>query len=80
MSVIGDVFPWLKLDKYHQRLEVCITCPSYENRICKNCGCFMPAKAMIPFTSCPNNLWETIKVTKEEAQVDKPEWFDELSK
>ena len=41
-----------------ERLEICEDCPKLTKRkFCKMCGCFMPAKARVPFLHCPIKKW-----------------------
>lgn len=40
-----------------ERLNTCNTCPDLHLKICKNCGCFMPAKVKIAKAECPKGLW-----------------------
>lgn len=41
------------------RLSICSTCEEYSARIktCKQCGCYMPAKAMFATSTCPVDKW-----------------------
>lgn len=43
------------------RIETCKTCPEL-NRLgmCRQCGCFMPAKTRIKSASCPIGKWHPI--------------------
>jgi hypothetical protein len=42
-----------------RRLGICMTCPHYQlqAKICKKCGCLMPAKTWLPHASCPVGKW-----------------------
>ena len=42
-----------------QRLLVCQSCESFSNRLnsCRECGCYMPAKASFAQTECPQGKW-----------------------
>lgn len=42
-----------------QRLGVCNNCEDFNIKLktCKQCGCYMPAKAMFATSSCPNKKW-----------------------
>lgn len=45
---------------YEKRIMTCKGCDKYdelENR-CRECGCFIPAKAKIILDSCPLNKWK----------------------
>ena len=41
------------------RLEICEECPSYSNhlKLCRECGCYMPAKTLLPNSTCPLKKW-----------------------
>lgn len=45
-----------------QRLDICKSCDEYLPKVwtCKQCGCFMLAKAQIPTASCPLGKWKSI--------------------
>lgn len=60
---------------FDERLEICRGCEKYdkyENR-CKECGCFIPAKAKIILDSCPLNKW-----TEDKEGWDKK--FEDITK
>lgn len=42
-----------------KRLDTCKECEQYRKSTqqCKKCGCFMPAKVLVPFMSCPLYKW-----------------------
>jgi hypothetical protein len=44
---------------YKIRLDTCRSCDSFQKhlRMCKECGCFMPAKARALNSTCPRNKW-----------------------
>ena len=46
-------------ETYRDRLETCRDCSSFQKtlRMCKECGCFMPAKARAIDSDCPKNKW-----------------------
>ncbi len=63
-----DVGPWslldpneprLSKDKVEARLDICNSCPSLmqTTRICKKCGCYMPAKVTLANAECPIGKW-----------------------
>lgn len=43
-----------------QRLDICKSCVEYNSamRTCRQCGCYMPAKAMFAAIACPINNWQ----------------------
>ncbi len=42
-----------------QRMEICQDCESFTSfRTCKQCGCYMPAKAMLAIAECPMGKWK----------------------
>ena len=55
------MFKTVSQDVKNQRMSVCKTCAEYNSMVktCKQCGCFMPAKATFAVSSCPLNKWES---------------------
>ena len=47
-------------EEHKRRLDICKSCPLYENLRCKHadCGCFVNAKAWVSTESCPIGKWE----------------------
>lgn len=43
------------------RLVICNDCDNFNQTIktCKQCGCYMPAKAMFADSECPDKKWTT---------------------
>jgi hypothetical protein len=61
--------PFLKMLKIsEERLDICRVCEYFdeERNKCKNCGCFMDFKTMIPFEKCPIGKWGKVEKEKEE--------------
>ena len=52
---------------YKERLSICKTCEYYIKpaHMCKECGCFMPAKAKIAKLRCPKDKWVEVYGTEE---------------
>lgn len=45
-------------DLEDQRLAICKDCEHYlVTTQCSQCGCFMPAKVKLLYSSCPKGLW-----------------------
>jgi hypothetical protein len=44
-----------------KRLSICKTCEHYEEDTsrCLECGCYMPAKALWPYSNCPIEKWKS---------------------
>jgi hypothetical protein len=72
-----DVLPWdlvnPKSEKVSdevssQRMETCNSCSSLVQtlRICRHCGCYMPAKTTLAEAECPIGKWK-----KEERQSNE---------
>lgn len=42
-----------------QRMDVCKICPEFKPSTgqCKQCGCFMRAKVLLPMQACPIGKW-----------------------
>lgn len=54
-----DKFLFVSEETYKERMMTCRGCDKYdefENR-CKECGCFLPAKAKVILDSCPLGKW-----------------------
>ena len=51
---------------YRERLGICKSCEQFQVAIkmCKSCGCFMPAKAKIADLACPENKWPAVYGTE----------------
>jgi hypothetical protein len=49
-----------KKELKNKRLTICKTCPYLNIHLnsCSVCGCFLPAKASDPASTCPKNKWE----------------------
>lgn len=45
--------------KGDERYSICKECPEFSSTFkqCRQCGCFMPAKVLMPFMSCPIGKW-----------------------
>jgi hypothetical protein len=41
-----------------KRLEVCNACENRERDICKECGCYIPAKTLVKNETCPKGKWQ----------------------
>lgn len=41
------------------RYEICTVCDKFNStfKTCKECGCFMPAKTLVPGSRCPLDKW-----------------------
>jgi hypothetical protein len=50
-----------------KRLDICKTCDKFNQTLfkCNECGCFMIAKTLLPFSECPLNKWGSSKETNE---------------
>jgi hypothetical protein len=42
-----------------ERYAICKSCDEFNDtvKLCKQCGCFMPAKSTVAYTSCPIGKW-----------------------
>lgn len=47
-----------------ERIAFCEECPRYRKgvNLCRECGCFMPAKVKLPNASCPIGKWQAVDV------------------
>jgi len=43
----------------HERYAICKSCDEFNNavKLCKKCGCFMPAKVTVTYAACPIGKW-----------------------
>jgi hypothetical protein len=59
-----------------ERLAICKDCPRIRksSMVCKECGCFMPAKVKLPNAFCPIGKWQSIV---EEPQIVEEDLKDE---
>ena len=50
---------WVDDDKFKSRMDLCERCDLYNlhSKRCKECGCFMLAKAKFNGSSCPIGKW-----------------------
>jgi hypothetical protein len=52
----------LEIEK--QRQEICNRCENFSSvKICKKCGCIMPAKWKFKFADCPEQKWPILEDT-----------------
>ena len=59
-----------------ERLAICSTCEFGEKEItltsrCKNCGCFLKAKASCTDCSCPLGKWWAVATPEEDAELQQ---------
>jgi len=40
-----------------QRMDICKTCPWFNGRRCRQCGCFMALKTTLRQAKCPIDKW-----------------------
>lgn len=52
-------------EETHRRLEICRACDRFlaMAQLCKECLCFMPAKARLSHAECPIGKWGPVKET-----------------
>lgn len=42
----------------NERMDICKKCPWFSKlKICKKCGCVMPAKTKLKSARCPDGRW-----------------------
>lgn len=43
----------------NEKLKICIVCEHFDHdsKKCKKCGCYMPAKTLLPWVRCPAGKW-----------------------
>ena len=52
-SLVNDFGDNIKPARY----KVCKQCESFENQKCKECGCYMALKTLLPHAKCPRGNW-----------------------
>lgn len=55
---------WQKYNRMaKERMKICIECDRFDATLsqCRECGCFMKAKAKMPSAVCPINKWGRYK-------------------
>jgi hypothetical protein len=59
MTLLDQLTDYLNYPKSLERLGICSQCDQLEKETlkCKQCGCHMKVKALIPLASCPLNKW-----------------------
>lgn len=60
---------FVNLDTAKARFSICKNCEKFNSlvKVCSVCNCFMPAKVMLGFKSCPLQKWGKGTETKPEA-------------
>lgn len=51
-----------------KREQICSSCEFNNYNFCSKCGCLIPLKISFPFTSCPENKWNSLiqeRISKE---------------
>jgi len=43
-----------------KREHICSSCEFNKFNFCSRCGCLIPLKISFPFTSCPENKWQSL--------------------
>jgi hypothetical protein len=57
-ALLNPDTPKVESEVVASRLAVCSDCPEYlPTNQCKKCGCFMPIKAGLEYSSCPLGKW-----------------------
>ena len=52
---------WIRRkEEAKKRLEICATCDKFDKTTsrCEECGCFMIAKTLWPYSECPLDKWK----------------------
>jgi hypothetical protein len=74
MPIISSMFTTkLQAD---ERKSICHTCSQYNStvKICKSCGCFVPAKVWLRGVACPDGHWTAVEDDGELHHVDDAVW------
>ncbi len=68
--------PWVSSffatgEQANARMVICNSCEDLtKTKLCRNCGCIMPAKVRLKSKSCPIGKWGAINDTGEQHFVD----------
>lgn len=55
-----------------ERISICKSCPELNRlNMCKQCGCFMPAKVRLKQSVCPLGKWGSY-IVHNDTKVDPP--------
>jgi hypothetical protein len=59
MDLKAEILKYLNNPQSLERLGHCATCPSFQKDImmCKECGCMMKLKVLVPTATCPLGKW-----------------------
>lgn len=58
-----------------QRMDVCNACPELTSlKLCRDCGCIIPAKVRLKAASCPQYKWESVDDDGKKHFVEETEW------
>lgn len=53
--------------KPKEKYIICLACERLtDKKFCSECGCFVPAKVLIPFSECPLKKWDSLQYKKED--------------
>lgn len=57
-----DLLPEELMELSSKRMAICKECPlmNKSTNVCKNCGCYLPAKTKLEGESCPKGHWKSI--------------------
>lgn len=57
-----------------KRIATCRACPELNKlNICRQCGCFMPAKVRLPETFCPLLKWDKMSIEDSKYKIPMKE-------
>lgn len=61
-----------------QRMSICNKCPELTKlKLCRDCGCIVPAKIRLIHASCPRDKWGNIEDTGEQHFVEDATWEEQ---
>lgn len=73
MPWIGSMFA--PADAVSSRLDICNNCPELTTiKLCRNCGCVIPAKVRLKGSECPLGKWGKLVDDGQQLFVDDDEW------
>lgn len=60
-----------------QRMEVCNACPELTSlKLCRDCGCIIPAKVRLKGASCPQYKWDSVDDDGQQHFVEDKVWSE----
>lgn len=73
MPLVSSLFTTAQIA--NERMAICKTCPKLTPiKLCRNCGCVMPAKVRLRHSECPELKWGAIEDDGQQHYVEDAVW------